>query len=532
VSSMRVQLAEFEEQGKGRTNARNGRRAAARVDLEKSAASAPIVLQPRASSSPLLLHGTLRTGTFILWGEAASTQPTAVGGGRHKRTSDDVAMADGSLISPFDPGAKTLVKATRSSGIAIANNRTKTALLSFPSCNGRPVASSALIAEPPAIGSKCSLGLWRVTIVELPWRYAIEFLSACAGKRALAEGVIVADDLMFWVAGLRLAAALVARQHFLPDLIEDNGRYIARWRPVPSNEEARAMAQLAAAMPDVCRAFQDCVPLLRSSSRHRATAGVPAHNSREMRSASAVLSEFIAGAVDQLVRSAARPAATSFESIDERWLAALNHPDGILEADRAALEQLGQRLQDWWRPVAVHASSPFRLCFRLEEPAPPISPGPSGATANGGKKERRKDGIVSPDGGWRLAYLLQAHQDPSLMLPASEAWSAPQRTARLVRRSGFDIHEYLLHAFGEAARLYPLVGESLRGEMSAGVDLDAAGAVAFVTEQAGKLEQAGFGVMLPAGWTSKGSRLHLVARAHAKPPAMTASSGALARGAG
>src|SRR5437660_8091983 len=133
MSSMRVQVAEFEEQRKGRSTPRNGRRATAQIDLEKSATFAPIVLQPQPSSSPLLLHGTLRTGTFILWGEAASTQSTTVSaGGRHKRTLGDVAVADGSLISPFDPGAEALVAATRSSGIAIASNRTKPAVLSLP----------------------------------------------------------------------------------------------------------------------------------------------------------------------------------------------------------------------------------------------------------------------------------------------------------------------------------------------------------------------------------------------------------------
>ncbi len=521
---MRVQLAEFEEQRKGRSTLRNGRRATAQVDLEKSATCAPIALQP--SSSRLLLHGTFRRGAFVLWGEATSTQSATVpGGGRDERTSGDAVVADDSLISPFDPGAEALIAAIRSSEIA-PPNKTKRAVLSLPSYNGRPVASSPLIAEPPATGDRFSLRRWCVTTVELPWPDTIEFLAACAGKRTLADGVIVADDLIFWVAGLRLAAALVARQHFLPDMIEDNGRYIARWRPVPSNEEGRAMAQLAAAMSDVCRAFQDSESLPRSSSRRTATDAVPAHNIRELRSPSAVLSEFIAGAVDQLVRSAAMPVAASSESIDERWLAALSEPDGNLDGDRAALDQLKQRVQDWWRPVALQSSSPFRLCFRLEEPESPTSPGPSiSAVKDGKKKARHKDSILAPDGAWRLAYLLQAHHDPSLILPASEAWSKPQQTASLARRSGLDIREYLLHAFGEAARLYPLVSESLRGEMPVGVDLDAAGAVAFVTGQARKLEQAGFGVMLPAGWTSKGSRLHLVARAHAKTPAMTASSG-------
>ena len=160
MSSMRVQVAEFEEQHKGRTTPRNGGQAIAQVDLEKSVTCAPIVLQPKASSSPLLLHGTLRTGTFILWGEAASTQSATVSAGdRHKRTSGDLAVADDSLISPFDPGAEALVAAIRSSGIAIANNRTKPAVLSLPSYNGRPVASSPLIAEPPVTGDKYSLGL-------------------------------------------------------------------------------------------------------------------------------------------------------------------------------------------------------------------------------------------------------------------------------------------------------------------------------------------------------------------------------------
>lgn len=94
-----------------------------------------------------------------------------------------------------------------------------------------------------------------VTAVALHWPATIEFLCACAGKRALVPGLVVADDLAYWVQALRLAAAMVARQHFLPDIVEERGKLFARWRAVPSHAESRAMAELAAAMPDACRAI-------------------------------------------------------------------------------------------------------------------------------------------------------------------------------------------------------------------------------------------------------------------------------------
>ena len=306
----------------------------------------------------------------------------------------------------------------------------------------------------------------------------------------------MADDLAYWVPALRLAAAMVARQHFLPDIVEERGKLFARWRAVPSHAESRAMAELAAAMPDACRA-------------------IATDPSAPQPSAEVVLSGFVERALDQLVRSAAVPAPSAshatMDSFDEQWLAALTQPEGKLEGDRAALEQLRHRVRDWWRPVELDASSPFRLCFRLEEPA--VAP----ADADGAD-----DRITPAEGSWRIRYLLQAHRDPSLLLPASEAWSDRRQVAKLFgQRSGLNLHEYLLQSLGEAARLCPLVEESLRGAMPESAKIDAADAVRFVTEHANFLDQAGFGVILPAGWTSRGSRLRLSVHAKVKSPAMS-----------
>jgi len=55
--------------------------------------------------------------------------------------------------------------------------------------------------------------------------------------------------------------------------------------------------------------------------------------------------------------------------------------------------------------------------------------------------------------------------------------------------------------------------------------LDATGAHEFLTEKAAALEQAGFGVMLPAWWTRKGTKLRLTARANVQSPKMQGGSG-------
>jgi len=433
----------------------------------------------------------------MLWGESAAALSK-----RRGATALPPLAQHRLASSPYDPGREALLAAIHASGLAPAGHRVEDMTVLLPSLEHRPHASSPLVAEPSTNPDNLVLRRWQVTAVALHWPATIEFLCACAAKRTLAPGVVVADDLAYWVPALRLAAATVARQHFLPDIVEERGKFFARWRAVPSHAESRAMAELAAAMPDACRA-------------------IVADSSVPQPSAEVVLSGFVERALDHLVRSAAAPAPSAFhatiDSLDEQWLAALTQPEGKLEGDRAALEQLRLRVRDWWRPVKLDTSSPFRLCFRLEEPAA----APGNADANGAD-----DRITPAEGSWRIRYFLQAHRDPSYLLPASEAWSDRKRAAKLFRQpSGFNLHEYLLQSLGEAARLCPLVEESLRGAMPESAQIDAADAVRFVTEHANLLDQAGFGVMLPAGWTSRGSHLRLSVHAKVKSPAMTGGGG-------
>jgi SNF2 family DNA or RNA helicase len=215
--------------------------------------------------------------------------------------------------------------------------------------------------------------------------------------------------------------------------------------------------------------------------------------------------------VDHLVRLAGRenfwhaPAAqrrplkkNAFHSIHDHWLNALHSPDGVIEGDGAELLQLTNHLKDWIRPISVSAASPFRLCFRIEEP-------------NDGNDK------------WYVRYLLQANHDPSLLIPAEEVWKGKD-TLPLTDRD-FNFHEYLLLSLGQASGICPHIETSLRTTTPSGYRLDATGAYEFLTQEALILEQSGLGVMLPAWWTRKGTKLRLTARANVKTPEMQSASG-------
>src|SRR5207245_2757374 len=74
-------------------------------------------------------------------------------------------------------------------------------------------------------------------------------------RDTVAPGLVVSKDLAFWALVLRFAGALVARQRFLPGIVEAEGGWRARWTPVLDGVDAQRRMKLAAAMPGACRAL-------------------------------------------------------------------------------------------------------------------------------------------------------------------------------------------------------------------------------------------------------------------------------------
>ncbi|HWH68939.1 MAG TPA: SNF2 helicase-associated domain-containing protein, partial [Candidatus Sulfotelmatobacter sp.] len=473
----------------------------------------------------IVLHGTLLGREFYLWGETSEAASALTKRGRKAKLPTAPAL-------PFGATAQVLTAALRerfpSFGVAVHEPTSLIAWL--PVAGTHPAASSPLIAPPPEPGIALSLGAWTVSALRLSPAGLIELLGACLLQETLAPGLVAGKDLNFWAQALRLASALATRQQFLPGLSKINGQWRAGWEAVFIGADAERLAKLARAMPPVCRGV---------SAQANVPPTIPAADG---------LKDFIHLVVDHLVRSSnlqapgmalKAPALKSkarFDSLHDQWLGALRAPEGGMSGEEKDLAQLAGQVADWRRPISVTAAAPVKLCFRLEEPVTPpelgvpAEPGSPATPVTEGAKPAtsttpNQPEITSSTQPWHVRFLLQPADDPSLLVEAGEVWKKRSSQVALLRRGEFKPKEYLLSALGQAAGICPRLEASLKTTAPAGYKLDATGAHEFLTQRAWALEQAGFGVLLPAWWTGRGTKLRLSVRAKVKSPALQGGSG-------
>ena len=422
----------------------------------------------------LVLHAAFHDGCLHLWGESTPPAAGTAAGAYPYRTEvaqlrDALAQADLTLLA----------------GKAAVGERT----LWLPTQGDAPLPSSPLVAEPPKSRKAPTLVAWTVPTLALTAVDAVRLLAAVRDHVALAPGVAAGDDLRYWSEALRLAGALVHREQMLPDLTEQRGAYRACWTPVFLGEDGLRLERLARAMPSAARA-------LGSDPRT-----LPDAAPRE------VLRAFLGWIADHLIRRSAvspRLERTGADSTaHQQWLRALRQADGALDKDSAELRSLLRQIRDWQRPLLRLVNAPYRLCFRLEEP--------------GFDAESAMEELFFPDAAteWRMHYLLQAREDPSLLVSAAAVWKPQPGTDAGLQTLGPRAREGLLASLGQAASLCPAVETSLKEPTPVGYALDTEGAFRFLGEEAALLEQNGFGVMLPASWTGQ-RRARLSASAQAK----------------
>src|SRR5262249_18476196 len=130
------------------------------------------------------------------------------------------------------------------SGVQINKRDFETVRVWLPTVDGQPLASSALVADPPESKSIPLLAAWTITALPLATVEAIDLLSLCVDKQMLSPGVIIGWDLAFWATAMRFAGAITARQQFLPSVTNESGKYHARWQPVYGGQDAERLQKL------------------------------------------------------------------------------------------------------------------------------------------------------------------------------------------------------------------------------------------------------------------------------------------------
>ena len=199
-----------------------------------------------------------------------------------------------------------------------------------------------------------------------------------------------------------------------------------------------------------------------------------------------LLTSFLNTFCDALARVWGKSAAPKFYTGDDspaqRWIEALFSDNAIIKASPAQLKNLAASHKAWMRNLHVAGDAAFRIAFRLEAPA-------------------------LQKGSWQLHYLIQAKDDPSLLIPAGEVWKKTKGALTHLGHRFEQPQEKLLAGLGYAARLFPPVTESLKSKRPTELAVDTNGAYTFLRETAPLLEGAGFGILVPPWWNKKGARL-------------------------
>jgi SNF2 family DNA or RNA helicase len=348
-----------------------------------------------------------------------------------------------------------------------------TAVLLLPSLRSAPLDSPELIrvTPRPAARTDATLLAWTVPVVQLDAGAALAAIDEPVADIRYGASVGYLTELAAF------ARALVQRGRILPQLRRDAQGPIACWRPVLQGRDVVAVTSLTSAMPPVCRAERgghDPHDLVVSALGAMVDAAVRAALPRTDL------------APPRRGRPKRRPAV-------EDWLTALTAPDGRFDAEPDELDALTRELRPW-DDVGTGTVGPAKATFRLSDAE---------------TETEADDGEASAGSSWRLEFLLQSTQDPSLLVGAEQAWNDDGSLRRWLDRP----QELLLTELGRASRIFPELAPALRTARPAELILDAEGAYRFLSATAAVLDEAGFGVLLPSWWDRR-RKLGLALSAH------------------
>jgi non-specific serine/threonine protein kinase len=451
----------------------------------------------------IALHALWSTdGEVCVWGESSSLParvhrppgrpPLALAPRPHPFACERPLLAD-TLAALAGP-------ATAAAGVA------GSVVLRIPSAEIGPQPSPHLLRVVDGDGLTeqfTQLLPWEVEAIRLAPLVAAELLLGLPGTPP--AGIALGDSVRYLCEAAKLALELIARGRLRPALERDGQSWVARWRPVTDEAaDADRVQLLIGAMP----------PLLRAELSPWEAGNRP----------DVLLEGFLAAIVDACARellagqlAVAEEHRLPTDGVFAAWLRALAANDPTVDGDERELAQLAEELERWWTAgQAYEARRMFRTCFRL------VAPGADGedGSDDGDDGEDRGDEGESPFTGqdfggdqtsgvddddvaaWRVEFLLQHKEDPSVLVPAAEVWAHSERLSALGRMLE-NPQERLLGGLGHALRLWPDLAPALEQAAPTAIELTAEQAYEFLSDAVPALEQAGFGVVAPPWWRQR-----------------------------
>src|SRR5262245_7228505 len=148
----------------------------------------------------IILHAGFFDQQLWLWGETPAGTATESSASRGRKTTTKAQRKEKLRERlPFDAGPDGLLAALNEvvSDFKMGKDDIKSAAIWLPTVDGRPVASSPLIAEPASSNGEAVIAPWAVAAIPLNTAEAVDLLCRCVNRETLAAGVTVGNDLAF-----------------------------------------------------------------------------------------------------------------------------------------------------------------------------------------------------------------------------------------------------------------------------------------------------------------------------------------------
>lgn len=411
----------------------------------------------------LIIHAAFADNRFYLWGER-SFEPEEIG-------LFERAGAGSYVRLPWGADARSLRDALKQAGIRPvrknAASEIVTAYLVLPVRDGLPLPSSPLLGELPEAPQEAATGVFSVEALSVSQAELMNLSQtlSLSGEKLAVPGLLFADDVKFIVKALELAALMVYRGAFLPDMEKTEAGFASVWRPLHLAKYQEEYSSCVRALPPVLRGFK-----LKAE---------PGLIERE-KAASDMLEELI----DGIVRNAQTAAGARGRQVDpsnqhEIWIRSLAWPKATLDKWRGDMELLYPQIRAWADSVKAVISQPWRLFLRLEEPA-----------------DKSEDGL------WTLSWHIQSVNDQSLIIPASKVWSPGYAERRIFDAIGVNPRRYMLQTLGQIASAVPAIARSLEAScpVECGMKLDEL--FEFLQDHVPGLLDQGVQIQFPSSWGS------------------------------
>jgi superfamily II DNA or RNA helicase len=351
-------------------------------------------------------------------------------------------------------------------------------------------SSLAILGDPgTATVVDQSLQVKEVAGYSLPLLLALRALAAISAR----ELPLLAPSIAAWSLASKLLLDLVARERCVPRVISSDSGTEARWAVALSlSDDALRTTLLAKSFPLSAHAIPLAIPSMGGPT---ATTKKQRKQATRVWSSDDLLRAFLDVGADAVMRAALpvtrkrkarklpdvpwsqRFAAALAQSSSEKHCAAFV-PDGF--AERGLLDEL----EAWSQPVLGATLGLPRVCFRFDLP---------------------DDRACPPREQFELRYFLQASDDPSVLVPASDVFSESPIVSTL-HCSSRTAEEQLLKSLVSAGRIFSPIELSLRQARPDMVPLKPESAWHFINAAAPAIVEAGMGVILPTELTRSGQR--------------------------